>query len=141
MRRQARTGPGHRCRASSEHGAGLAEFALVLPVLLVILFGIVEFGVVFSRSQAVEAAAREGGRLASLSSTTSVDVSNRVDAALAGIPFDAPHQVSVAPPAGCYGRQGESVTVVVSAPHRIAIPLVVDTTLILTGRSVFRCEA
>ena len=38
----------------------MAEFALVLPLLLILLFGIVEFGIAFNRAQAVEAAAREG---------------------------------------------------------------------------------
>ena len=55
MRRQRRAGPGGRSHASGERGASLAEFALVLPVLLMILFGIIEFGMVYSRSQAVEA--------------------------------------------------------------------------------------
>ncbi len=125
----------------SERGASLAEFALVLPVLLMVLFGIIEFGLVFSRSQAVEASAREGGRLASLSSTTSADVSNRVDATLGGTTFSSPPEVSMVPAGGCAGREGESVTVTVSAPHRIAIPFVLDREVTLTGQAVFRCEA
>ncbi len=119
----------------------MAEFALVLPVLLMILFGIIEFGLAFSRAQAVEAAAREGGRLASLSSTTAADISNRVDTTLGGTTFDGPHEVAVVPPGGCDGREGASVTVTVNAPHRIAIPFVFDRQVTLTGRSVFRCEA
>lgn len=125
----------------SDRGAGLAEFALVLPVLLIILFGIIEFGLAWSRSQAVTAAAREGGRLASLSSTTTADVSTRVTAALGATSFDPPPQVSIIPAGGCAGREGESVTVVVEAPHRIAIPFVIDRQMMLTGQAVFRCEA
>ncbi len=119
----------------------MAEFALVLPVLMMILFGIIEFGLVFSRSQAVEAAAREGGRLASLSSTTANDVSNRVDATLTGIPFDSPPSVAINPTVGCAGREGESVTVTVTAPHQITIPFALDRQVTLTGQAVFRCEA
>lgn len=141
MRRQRRTGSSGGSRAWSERGAGLAEFALVLPILVMILFGMIEFGLAHSRSQAIEASAREGGRLASLSSSSAADVSDRVDATLGGTTFDAPPSVVVSPTSGCAGREGQSVTVTVSAPHRITIPFVLDRELILTGRSVFRCEA
>lgn len=124
----------------SERGAVLAEFALILPVLLMILFGIIQFGITFSRAQAVEAAAREGGRLASLSSTTQADVLGRVDATLAGSLGDSVPTV-VLEPGLCAGREGESVTVTVSVPHRIAIPLVLDREMTLTGHAMFRCEA
>jgi Flp pilus assembly protein TadG len=49
----------------AEHGdaGGVAvEFALVVPLLLVILFGIVEFGFVFNTQIALTQAAREGVR-------------------------------------------------------------------------------
>ncbi|MGI9597462.1 MAG: TadE/TadG family type IV pilus assembly protein [Acidimicrobiales bacterium] len=133
--------PGAQESAPGDRGAGLAEFALVVPVLLMILFGIIEFGIGFSRSQAVEAAAREGGRLASLSSTTMTEVKDRVDFTLGGVPFDSPPQVSMVPSGGCSGREGQSVTVIVTAPHHIAVPFVFDRQVTLTGRSVFRCEA
>lgn len=118
----------------------MAEFALVLPLLLVILFGIVELGIAFNRAQAVEAAAREGARLASISSTTSGDVSNRVNNALAGIPLDNPVGVAVAP-GGCAGREGESVTVTVTYVHDVTIPLLFSRNVNMTGQAVFRCEA
>jgi Flp pilus assembly protein TadG len=140
MRRLRRTGPGNRSHRANERGAILAEFALVAPVLIMILFGIIEFAFVLSRSQAVEAAAREGGRLASLSSTTTADIESRVDDALAAVPLDGAPTVTVSPQV-CLGREGQAVTVTVTAPHRLTIPLVLDRQLTLEGRSVFRCEA
>lgn len=124
----------------SEAGSGMAEFALVLPVLLFILFGIVEFGIAFNRAQAVEAAAREGARLASISSTTVGDVTTRVNEALVGIPLDNPASVAVAP-GGCAGREGEAVTVTVTYVHDVTIPLLFSRDVTLTGQAVFRCEA
>jgi Flp pilus assembly protein TadG len=123
-----------------ERGTVLAEFALVLPLLLILLFGIVEFGIAFNRAQAVEAAAREGARLASISTTTSGQITSRVNATLAGIPFANPVTVSVSP-GGCAGREGQSVTVVVATQHLITIPLVSSWTVNLRGQAVFRCEA
>ena len=50
----------------AEHGATLVEFALVLPLLLTLLFGIVEFGWMFGRNVDVGHAARESVRLAAV---------------------------------------------------------------------------
>ena len=125
----------------SERGANLAEFALILPLLMVILFGIIEFGLVFSRSQSIEASAREAGRLASLSSTSSADLEARVEATLDSTTFAGAPAVTMQPAGGCAGREGQSVTVTVSAWHRITIPFVLDRDVNLTGESVYRCES
>jgi Flp pilus assembly protein TadG len=53
-------------RRGSERGAALVEFALVLPLLLVVIAGIVDFGFLFQRYEVLTNAAREGARLASL---------------------------------------------------------------------------
>src|SRR5688572_18999057 len=51
-------------------GAAVVEFAVVLPLLLTILFGIIEYGWVFMVRQTLQTAAREGCRLAVLQTTT-----------------------------------------------------------------------
>ena len=51
----------------SESGAETIEFALTLPLLLLVVLGIVEFGFVFQQYEVVTNAAREGARMASLS--------------------------------------------------------------------------
>lgn len=48
---------------SSERGSALVELALVLPLLLVVIAGIVDFGFAFQRFEVVANAAREGARL------------------------------------------------------------------------------
>ena len=45
-----------------ERGAVAAEFALLLPVLLTILFGIIEFGMIMYGREVVTNATREGAR-------------------------------------------------------------------------------
>jgi Flp pilus assembly protein TadG len=49
-------------RKRNERGAVAAEFALLLPVLLTILFGIIEFGMIMYSREVVTNAAREGAR-------------------------------------------------------------------------------
>ncbi|MBV1779101.1 pilus assembly protein [Paeniglutamicibacter sp. ABSL32-1] len=48
--------------AKREEGASAVEFALVLPVLITLLLGIMEFGFFFNQQISVTQAAREGAR-------------------------------------------------------------------------------
>ncbi|MGH3990758.1 MAG: TadE family protein [Pseudonocardiaceae bacterium] len=43
-------------------GAAAVEFALVVPVLLLVLFGIIDFGLLFSNQLSVKQGVREGAR-------------------------------------------------------------------------------
>ena len=65
-------------RVRSQAGAELVEFALVLPILLLVFGGIVDFGLLLQRQQVITNAAREGARLAVLPGYTSADVQARV---------------------------------------------------------------
>ena len=49
--------------------AAIVEFAVVLPLLLTVLFGIIEYGWVFMVRQTLQTAAREGCRLSVLQTT------------------------------------------------------------------------
>ena len=75
----------------SERGSQLIEFALVLPLLLLVVLGIMDFGLLFQRYEAVTNAAREGARIAVLDGYDTPDVEFRVgqylnDAGLTGTP-------------------------------------------------------
>ena len=45
-----------------KEGATVVEFAVIVPVLFIILFGIIEYGIIFMQIHLVENAAREGVR-------------------------------------------------------------------------------
>lgn len=55
-----------RRRRGSERGAELVEFAVVLPVLLLLIAGIIDFAFLFQSYQVTTNAAREGARMAGL---------------------------------------------------------------------------
>jgi Flp pilus assembly protein TadG len=63
-------------------GQVIIEFALVLPVLLLVLFGITEFGRAIMISNMLSTASREGARLYAVTSDP-VSASARVDSVLA----------------------------------------------------------
>ncbi len=58
-----------RKRRKGRRGAAVVEFAVVAPLLLLILFGIIEYGYIFMVRQTVIHAAREGCRIAVLQTT------------------------------------------------------------------------
>ena len=59
---------GHSTRSARRtRGQGLVEFALVLPILLLVMLGIIEFGYVFTVYSGVFNAAREGVRYGAVS--------------------------------------------------------------------------
>ncbi len=62
MTRRIHTSGSPDRRAHRLAGMAMVEFVLILPALLVILFGILEFGVLFYQWQTLSNAAREGAR-------------------------------------------------------------------------------
>ena len=63
-----------RRRRSGEAGVELIEFALVFPLLLLVVLGIVDYGFMFQRFEALTNATREGARVASLPGYAQVDI-------------------------------------------------------------------
>lgn len=56
-----------------QQGAAAVEMALVTPLLLLILFGVLEFGVLFAQDLGIGGGAREGARVAATTSTLTCD--------------------------------------------------------------------
>jgi len=46
-----------------DHGGAMVEFAIVLPLLLILVFGIIEFGILFYNKSVLANASREGARM------------------------------------------------------------------------------
>ena len=130
----------------SERGAAAVEFAIILPILVMFVFGIVQFSIAYNHQQGLHAAAREGARIAALPQTDQATITSRVHSALQGVLSSTDIQkasITVSPAANqpCDGvAPGTHVVVTVSAPDQIAIPLVVDKSVTLTGRGEFLCE-
>ena len=98
----------------SERGAELIEFAIALPLLLFVIAGIVDFGMMFQTYEAVTNAAREGARVGVLPGYDPPDVQARVDAYLAAAGLTGPRtttvtNVPVATPAGTFTARSVDV--------------------------------
>ena len=56
-------------RLRREDGAAAVEFALIVGVLAMLIFGMLQFGLTFFELQSLRAATREGGRLGAVEAT------------------------------------------------------------------------
>jgi len=61
-------------RIKCQKGAAVVEFALIVPLLIVIVFGIIEFSLLFFDKQVITNASREGARYGILWGSSSPDV-------------------------------------------------------------------
>lgn len=126
-------------KLKKEKGQSLVETALVLPILMLILVGILEFGRILGAWMVITHASREGARIASLGGTNT-QIEERVDTVsdalnLANISVDIN-------PAGPYDR-GDMVTVTVTYQIDSIIPLlssVIGDTIEMDAETTMRVE-
>lgn len=75
-----------RTRGRRDDGAQLVEFGLILPVLLLIILGIINFGFVFGQKLSLNQAVREGARKAVVDkSATNATITGYVQDATGGL--------------------------------------------------------
>jgi len=111
-----------RCWRQRDAGASAVEMAIVLPVLVLLAFGIIDFGRMLNAQIQLSQAAREGVRLAALaggSGYTAADVSARV-AQAAPNPGFGPAAASVSGVALCAATAAptDAATVIVAYEFR-----------------------
>lgn len=130
--------------ANRERGAAAVEFALILPLLVMLVFGIVEFSILYNRQQGLHAAAREGARVAALPTSTQTVIRDKVRDALDGVlpdPSDASISISPNSTRPCdLQPSGTRVVVNVEFDDNVDVPLVNVGAVTLEGRGEFRCE-
>jgi Flp pilus assembly protein TadG len=80
----------HRSRSTARRGIAVVEFAIILPLLLLLLVGVWEIGRMLEAHQILSNAAREGGRQASTGFRSSSEVEKAVREYLtnAGLPTE-----------------------------------------------------
>ncbi|ACX52170.1 TadE family protein [Ammonifex degensii KC4] len=123
-----------------EKGQAAVELALTLPLLLLILFALVEFGRVFFAYLVITNAAREGARLAAVGGSD-VAIVDRVKDAAAGLE-QGKLQVEVSPSAPDR-VSGTTAVVKVSYPVNLLLPLppgVLPNPVVLKAQASMRVE-
>jgi len=124
-------------RLKKEKGAAAVEFALLLPLLVVIVFGITTFGFVYKEYIALTHAARDGVRLAAVGKDYAY-IRNQIEKDL---PKEIIQSVTIYPFLPTARTVGYSVTVTVKRiPIDMKIPFLVIPPFELTSTAEMRVE-
>ena len=129
-----------RTRLRDEHGASAVEFAFIVPLLLVLVLGIAEFGHAFQVQGTLSAAAREGARVMALQNDPAAARAAVRDAAPTLDPAVTDAQITVAPTA-CPPTSTATTNVRVTVDY--PMPFLTDffgARIDLTGTGVMRCN-
>jgi Flp pilus assembly protein TadG len=78
----------------STKGQSLVEMALVLPIFMIIVFGIVDFGMIFNAYQIVGNASREGARSMAVGQNEAT-VNTIVKDKLSSLPADSTPEITI----------------------------------------------
>ena len=122
-------------RSQSESGAAAVEFALILPVLVLMIVGMIEFSRLYNVQISLSNAAREGARVMAIYNNSGQAKSAAVAAAPGLNPVLTTGEVAVSPTTCAYGQ-----TVTVTITH--TVPFITDyfgVSIPITGKGVMLC--
>jgi Flp pilus assembly protein TadG len=132
-----------------EEGAAMVEFALVLPILLMILIGIMEFGIILYRQEVITNASREGARAGIIIRNPRTEpiiqsvVNDVVDTYLEGAGLDSSKASKSASAPSCCAT-GEPLTVNITFPYDFLVlpnfAVGLSSTLNLSATTVMKLE-
>lgn len=123
----------------NNRGQALVEFALILPVLMLLIVGVMEFGLIINQYMVVTQAAREGARSAALGGSNAT-VTTTVKTAASQIDTS---QIIVTISPSTTRVRGSGVTVTVQKPIKTITKLInpfFPTGFTVQGMATMRVE-
>ena len=127
-------------RMSDQRGASAVEFALVVPLLILLVIGIAEFGRAFQVQSTLSAAAREGVRSMALQNNQAQARALARSVASSLNPGLTDAQIAISP-GSCPASYTPGATVTVTISYRM--PFITNffgSGVNLTGKGVMRCN-
>ncbi len=125
-------------------GAEILEAALVLPIVLLLVSGMVEFAYFFHLQHNLTSAAREGARAGIPFGASNTDVNTAIDKVMNSVGLKTgDFDVSVTPSDVLDATAGTDVTVTISAPwSKVGVSLfgLIDKNKLVKGSVVMRKE-
>lgn len=124
----------------NQKGQALVEFAIVLPILLMLVMGIIQFGMMLNSYLAIENASREGAR-AGIVGSADTEIESLI---IASSPSLDPAYLTVSlTPSEANRRSGDTLTVTVTYNYKFTIPIIssiFNDGKMLTGQTSMRIE-
>ncbi len=125
---------------SNEKGQSLVEFAILLPILLLLLMGILEFGIMLNSFLTVNNSAREGARLGIVSGSNT-EISNLIVNISPNL--DTENLIVNITPAEGSRESGGTLTVEVIYNYQVIIPIIsniLNDVVVLKAQTSMRIE-
>lgn len=132
---------GRYWKRSDDTGASAVEFAVLIPVLVLLIAGFVQFGLIFSQWLQLEHAAREGARWAALRNNADYVVA-RMNESAPGLTLDA-GDVTIDPADPTTAVPNTSITVTASHTTPVISDLmdaIIGTGIEMTASATQRVE-
>lgn len=105
-------------RRPARRGLALVELALVLPVLILLLFGVMEYGWMFLKLQEVTNTARMGARRSVIPDATNAEIDGIIAARMTALGMgDSGYTVQTLPIDITVADRGEPVMLTVIVPY------------------------
>jgi Flp pilus assembly protein TadG len=127
--------------ARNESGAAMVEFAIVLPLLTLLVFGMIDFGRAFKYYNNLASAVRDGARFGGAQATPNPSqISSRVDAVFRDAAGDAQPSTNATVSISTAAIPHEITVTVTDYPYDALSPFVPTGGLKFTVSATFRIE-
>lgn len=124
----------------NQRGQALVEFAIILPILLMLVMGILQFGMMLNSYLSIENASREGAR-AGVIGSSDVEIENLIIAASPSL--DSNDLTVTVTPNEASRKSGDTLTVKVTYNYKLIVPIIsslFNNLIVLNGQTSMRVE-
>lgn len=124
----------------NQKGQALVEFAIILPVILLMVMGIVQFGMMLNSYLSITNAAREGARVGIIGSTNT----EIRDAITGTSPSLQPEKMIISiTPSESTRNSGDTLTVSINYDYELTVPIIsnlFNNAVVLKAQTSMRIE-
>jgi Flp pilus assembly protein TadG len=105
----------------NQRGQALVEFAIVLPILLLLVMGIAQFGMMFNSYLSLQNASRDGARAGAVGNSTT-EIKNLI---LSTSPRLQESNLTITvTPSDANRKPGDTLTVKLSYDYKLTVPII-----------------
>lgn len=127
-------------RNNDQQGASAIEFALILPLILTLMIGIIEFGFLFNQQISITQAAREGARDYAIHHSDPGYSQAKLEAAVAkAAPTLGETSTKVSPTNNCTGSSKTTIVTVTRSYRSLTGWFEFLADMELNGKGAMRC--
>ena len=124
----------------NQKGQALVEFAIILPILLLLVMGILQFGMILNSYLTIENASREGAR-AGIVGSSDTEIQNLIISTSPSL--DPKNLIVSITPTEANRKSGDTIIVKVTYNYNLIVPIIsslFNNVVVLNGQTSMRVE-